>query len=142
MGNSLETYDPKNIEVIVAGSIITGFADDIVSVERNANVFEDEAGAQGDVVRYAMNDKRGTITIKLLQTSKSNLFLSGLSKADELSGLGVFPVVVKDTRGKDIHVAAQAWIQKIAPASYKRGVETREWEIRTNNLQTVVGGAA
>lgn len=142
MSNSLETYDPKNIEVIVSGNIITGFADDIVSVERDANVFEDEAGAQGDVVRYAMNDKRGTISIKLLQTSKSNLFLSGLAKADELSGLGVFPVVVKDTRGNDIHVAAQAWIQKIAPASYKRGVETREWEIRTNNLQTVVGGAA
>ena len=142
MSNTLETFDPKNIELIVAGNLITGFSDDMVSADRDANLFDDDAGAQGDVVRFANNDKRGLITVKLLQTSKSNLFLSGLAKADEFTGLGVFPVVLKDTRGNDLVVAAQAWIRKIASISYKRGVEVREWEIRTNNIQIVVGGAA
>lgn len=140
--NTLETFDPKNIELIIGGNLISGFADDMVTADRDANIFDDEAGAQGDVVRFANNDKRGLITVKLLQTSKSNLFLSGLAKADEFTGLGIFPVILKDTRGNDLVVAAQAWIQKIASISYKRGVETREWEIRTNNIQIVVGGAA
>jgi len=142
MSNTLQTFDTKKIELIVAGNLITGFADDMVSADRDANLFDDDAGAQGDVVRFANNDKRGLIMVKLLQTSKSNLFLSGLAKADEFTGLGVFPVVLKDTLGNDLVVAAQAWIRKIASISYKRGVEVREWEIRTNNIQIVVGGAA
>lgn len=138
---TMETFDPKDIQVIVAGALITGFAEEMVSVERNSNVVDDEVGAQGDVARWINNDKRGTITITLLQTSKSNLVLSALVKADEFSGTGVFPTVIKDTRGNDLHIAPQSWIQKVPVASYKAGIETRVWEIRTSNIQSVIGGA-
>lgn len=140
--SDLATYDPKDIEVIVSGLIIAGFADEKVRVEREANLVDDESGANGDVARVINNDKRGTITITLLQTSKSNAALSVLAKADEFNGTGVFPVMVKDTRGNDLHVAAQAWIRKIPSASYSKKPETRVWEIRSNNLQMLVGGAA
>lgn len=141
MANSLETYDPKKIDVIIAGNIISGFGDEVVSVERDADAFEDDIGAQGDVVRYATNDKRGLITITLLQTSASNLSLSALAKADELSGAGIFPAAVRDNGGQDLHLAAQAWIRKVPKATYKKGVEMRVWEIRTNNLVNFLGGA-
>lgn len=134
-------YDPKDIEVIVAGSILTGFAEEKVTVAREANIADDEVGANGDVARAINNDKRGTITITLLQSSTSNLILSGLAKADEFTGTGVFPVIIKDTRGKDLHAAPQAWIQKYPETKYSKGIETREWVIRTNNLQMLVGGA-
>jgi len=139
---SLETYDPKDIEVIVSGLIIAGFADEKVTVERTADGVTSEAGANGDVCRVINNDKRGAITITLQQTSKSNAVLSALYKADEFSGTGVFPVMVKDTRGNDLHIAAQAWIKKIPTAGYNKSVGTRVWVIETNNLQNFVGGAA
>lgn len=138
----LATYNPQDIEVIVAGNVISGFAEDKVTVERESDQVDDDVGADGEVVRRLTNDKRGTITITLLQTSKSNLFLSTLAKTDEFTGAGSFPTIIKDTRGRDLHIAAQSWIRKMATAGYGARVETRVWVIRTDNLQSLVAGAA
>lgn len=140
--NRVDTIDPKDVTVIVAGNIIEGFAQEQIVVERESNQVEDEIGADGDVARRITNDRRGTITITLLQTSRSNLFLSGLAVADELSGSVLFPVIVKDQRGNDLHVAPNAWVQKMPRTSYRAGVESREWKIRTNYLNIFVGGAS
>jgi len=142
MPNQVDTYDPKEISVIVAGKVITGFAEDVVRVARESNQVEDEVGADGDVARRITNDRRGSFTITLLQTSRSNLILSGLARVDELSGDGIFPVIIKDLRGNDLHIGANSWIQKQADSVYRSGIESREWVIRTNNLNTVVGGAS
>jgi len=143
MADRIDTYDPKDIIITVAGAIITGYAQDtFVQVDRESNQVEDEVGAEGDVARRMTNDKRGSITITLLQTSPANLILSGLARVDQLSGDGIFPVLVKDNRGNDLHVAPNSWIQKMPQTSYRAGIETREWVIRTSNLQMIVGGAA
>lgn len=142
MPNRVDTIDPKDVSVIVGGKIIDGFAQDQIVVDRETNQVEDEIGADGDVARRVTNDRRGTITITLLQTSRSNLVLSGLAIADELSGTVIFPVVIKDQRGNDIHIAANAWIQKMPRTVYRMGVESRVWTLRTNYMNMVVGGAA
>lgn len=142
MTNRVDTIDPKDVSVIVGGKIIDGFGQDQIVVDRESNQVEDEIGADGDVARRITNDRRGTITITLLQTSRSNLVLSGLAIADELSGNITFPVVIKDQRGNDIHIAANAWIQKMPRTVYRMSVESREWTLRTNYLSMFVGGAA
>jgi hypothetical protein len=138
---SIETYNPKDISVVIGGFVLSGFADDKVRVFREADAWDDEVGCDGDVVRFASNDKRGEIEITLLQTSSSNLTLSTLAKTDELSGAGTFPAIVQDSRGSDLHVAATAWVKKIPEAKYRKGVVSRVWRIRTDNLQTFLGGA-
>jgi hypothetical protein len=140
--NRVDTIDPKDVVLTVAGKIIDGFGQDQIEVEREANQIEDEIGADGDVARRVTNDRRGTIRITLLQTSRSNLVLSGLAISDELTGNVTFPVVVKDLRGNDLIVAANAWIRKMPNAKYRMGVENRVWELRTNFLSMIVGGAA
>lgn len=141
MANQVDTYDPKDIILIVSGAIITGYAQDsFLVVDRESDQVEDEVGAEGDVVRRITNDRRGSITVTLLQSSRSNLILSGLAKADELTGNGIFPVIVKDNRGLDLHLAPSSWIQKMPQTTYRSGIEGREWIIRTNELQMVVGG--
>ncbi len=143
MSDQIQTYDPKDIILTVAGSIITGYAQDsFIEVDRESSQVEDEVGAEGDVARRITNDKRGSITVTLLQTSKSNLVLSALAKVDELTGNGIFPVVVKDNRGSDLHLAPNSWITKMPRTVYRSGIEGREWIIRTNNLQMVVGGSS
>ncbi len=139
---SVETYNPKDISIIIAGFIMSGFSDDKVRVFRESDAWTDESGADGEVVRYATNDKRGEIEITLLQTSSSNLTLSTLAKADELTGAGVFPAIVKDNRGLDLHVAPTAWIVKIPEAKYSKTGNVRVWRIRTDNLTALLGGAS
>jgi len=138
----VDTYNPKDIDIIVGGFIASGFSDDKVTVRRDEDVWKDESGADGEVVRYATNDKRGEIEITLQQTSSFNFTLSTLAKTDELSGAGTIPVIVKDSRGSDFHVAPTAWIVQIPEAKYSKGIQVRTWRIRTDNLQNFLGGAA
>ena len=139
---AVETYNPKDISIIVGGFVMSGFSDDKVRVFRESDAWTDEAGADGEVVRYATNDKRGEIEITLLQTSSSNLTLTTMAKADELSGAGTIPVIVKDNRGSDLHVAPTSWIVKIPEAKYSKSGNVRVWRIRTDNLQMDLGGAS
>lgn len=139
--NRVDTIDPKDVTVIVGGKIIEGFGPDMITVEREANAIEDEIGADGDVARRVSNDRRGTIRISLLQTSRSNAVLSAFAVADELTGDVILPVVIKDQRGNDLHLAPNAWVRKMPSTRYRMGVEMREWELRTNYLNMFVGGA-
>ena len=137
---TLSTYDPKEITVTVNGSILSGFSDDVVTVERAEDQVADAVGADGEVIRTMTNDRRGNIQISLLQTSSSNLVLSALANADEQTGGSVFPVLIQDNRGNDIHVAAEAWIQKQPQAIYNKTNSPRVWVIRAADLRMVVGG--
>lgn len=142
MPQNVDTIDPKEVTVMVAGNVLEGFAEDKIVVTREANQSEDEIGADGDVARRVTNDRRGTFVITLLQTSRSNLILSGLARADELSGNGIFPVVIKDNRGLDLHIGASCWIQKMPDSAYGAAINTRAWSIRAGNMNMFVGGAA
>lgn len=140
MANRVNTYDPKEIIVIVGGVELSGFAESRVTVERVSPSVEDEVGSDGDVARWLTNDRRGIITLSLLPTSLSNAFLSGLIRVDELSGDSVIPVIIRDNRGNDLHIAPNAWIAQYPRTVYRKGIEAREWTIRTSNLQMVVAG--
>ena len=137
---SVQTYDPKEIIVSVNGQIMSGFAEDVVTVARVEDAVTDEVGADGEVVRILSNDRRGTITITLLPTSSSNLVLSIIANADELGGGNVVPILIKDNRGLDIHVGAESWIVKQPDAIYNKSNQPREWVFRVADLRMVVGG--
>mgnify|MGYP003652755452 CR=1 FL=1 len=61
---AVKTYSPKDITVIVAGTIITGFAEDtFVTLERDSEAFVKIVGADGEVARSASADLSGTIVL-------------------------------------------------------------------------------
>lgn len=137
---SVTTYDPKEIIVSVNGQIISGFAEDVVTVERAEDAVIDEIGADGEVVRILSNDRRGNVRVNLLPTSPSNLVLSVLANADEVTGGSVFPILVQDNRGNDLHIGAEAWVQRQPEAIYNKTAAPRVWNIRVADLRMVVGG--
>lgn len=136
----LSTYDPKEIIVSVNGQIITGFSEDVVTVSRAEDSVRDEVGADGEVVRILINDRRGQFSISLLPTSAANAIFSALQNADEITGGSVFPVLIQDNRGNDLHVAAEAWISKPPDAVYNKTAAPRVWNIRAADLRMVHGG--
>ena len=96
----------------------------------------------GDVARARTNDRRGTVTFKLMQTSDTNALLSALRNADLLApnGAGVGALEVRDLQGTTLLSAAEAWIKKMPQTAFDREIGAREWVIRCAVLEGVVGG--
>ncbi len=138
---TVQTYDPKDMAVIVDGKVLTGFGEDVVTAERENPQVDDLSGAQGDVSRVMTNDKRGVITIHLLPTSPSNLILSDLANSDGVNGANrIFPLVIKDNRGADVLQAEDAWVSQPPRVIYNKSIEVREWTLRAAKLEMVVAG--
>ena len=138
---AFKSYDPLEVAVIVGGHVVQGFADGtFVSVSRANDTFTGTSGASGEYARAKSNDRSGTFTVTLLQTSTSNSVLQGFATADELSNSGTFPVLIKDNNGADIFSGEICWIQKPSDAEYGKEISEREWIIMTSELIMLHGG--
>lgn len=137
------TYDPKDIIVTLGGVPLSGFADGtFVTVSRSGDSFSKSTGADGRTSRAKSNDKSGELALVLAQTSLSNDVLSAMLAADEASGAGVVPLMVKDVRGAALWFSPSAWIRKPADGGYGKEISDREWMIDCADLQAFVGGVA
>lgn len=135
------TFDPKKVIVTFGGAQISGYADGtFISIERNSDTFETVSGADGAVSRAKINDKTGTLTLTLKQTSPSNAILSALHKVDEDTGNGVVPCTIKDLSGDTEHISAFAWVQK--PATWEAGktINNTPWVIALAEYEPNIGG--
>ena len=135
-------YDPAGIQMIFAGNPITGYAaGTFVNAERTNDTYQTVAGADGEAARAKSNDRSGTVTFTLMQTSAANDLLSALALADELTGDGVGPLLIKDLNGTTLVQAETAWVQKPANVEFGQEMSEREWVIATGFLQIFPGGA-
>lgn len=83
MAMAFGVYDAKDSSVMIDGVYITGFSEDMLSIEKDEDLFETEVGAQGDVVKNIVNDPLGTTTIKVQATSPQAGYLLSLAKRRE-----------------------------------------------------------
>ncbi len=135
-----KNFSFNNINVIFGIQEIEGFAkgDDVVSIEYDADQFVKVVGAKGDVTRTQTADSSSTMTIKLLQTSKSNAILMAQFNIDRLTGAGVLPFIVNDKETGESHIVNNAWIMK--PPAVVRGANpnTMDWVLQGDFLTSVI----
>lgn len=139
---AFEQYDPENYSVIFNAIPLEGFAeDDFIDIEFDSEGYQDQIGADGHVVRYKSCDQRATVTFTLMATSPSNKLLSAMYNADIKSpnGLGVGPLLIRDTRGITIFAGTQAWIQKMPKSTLGQKLGNKEWKIRVAKLEAILG---
>jgi len=55
------------------------------------------------------------------------------------NGMGVGPILIRDTQGTTVFSGAQAWIQSFPKATLGKKVGNREWTIRVAKLEAVFG---
>lgn len=135
------TYSPQDISVTVGGVDIHGFPDgDFVSVEFAEDAFSAVQGADGEVTWNKNPNTLATITLTLMATSPSNDYLSTLHITDKLSGLGTAPIMIKDTKGRDLFISEAARIMKFANMTKGKEAGTREWKLTCASSQMFVGG--
>ena len=136
----LYTVDPKKIVMVFGTKRIKGFADGtFLDVERNEDMFSEVVGADGEVTRVKSNNRTGTATFTLLQSSTSNDDLSAYALVDEQTGLGVFPFIVTDTLGKTNIFSAMGYIKRIAKVEESKTATNREWKIFLVDVNVFVG---
>lgn len=139
----MKHYDPDQVTVSFAGIVLKGFADgSFVTIAQETDNFSDVVGTDGEVSRSKTNDRRATITFKLMQTSESNQLLSAIANADlDLpGGAGVGQLMVRDRQGLSLYRADEAWISKPPDVDFDRGAVSREWTLRCARLERTDGG--
>lgn len=125
-------YDPDQVLCYFNGILMQGFAEDeAIAVEQMSPGFEDVVGVDGEVARSKTNDRRIKVTVKLLQTSLTNLAMSAIHETDlnAPAGAGVGAFSMQDLSGATIVEGPQAWIVSYPPNSMARTAKAREWEI-------------
>lgn len=121
----MRTYDTEDVNVIVNGTILTGFADGtFVSVEQDEERYTPYVGAKGEVSRAKNANKMGKITITLAQDSPSNSYMSRLSNSKE-----TFPVSVVDQNFGSTSGGNDCWVEKPSNIEYGKEISEREWVI-------------
>lgn len=138
---SVKTYDPRGVVVIVGVAPMSGFADGtFVTVSRKNDAFSSVCGADGETSRAKSNDKRGEMSLTLLQTSLSNDILSAIALADEKQNAGVVPILIKDLSGITTYFSGAGWIRKVPASEYGKEVANREWVFELADMDVFVGG--
>jgi hypothetical protein len=141
---AVREYDPDQVVVYFLGQRLVGFADgEFVTVAQQSDGFSDVVGTDGtDVSRSKSNDRRVTATVKLMQTSPSNDFLSTAHQGDldAPNGAGVGTFLIQDLGGTTLVHDDNAWIIKFADESKDRTAKANEWAIRLARPTRIVGG--
>ncbi len=115
----------KNTQAIVAGNIITGFADgDAISAEPNEDKWSQTVGADGNVTYNESNNDTATFTLKLKPESASVPVLLQLYKSGES-----FDVMLHDTKLNKRVTGEDCRIQKLPPFTRAEEVEALEYVI-------------
>lgn len=136
-------YNFKNINVIIGGIRLTGFADgdDSVAIEFSSPAVNDVSGADGDAVASLIHDYRASIIIRLLQGSPSNDVLSTISAAYKVGTVVTTPFLISDAYGRSLHAAPHVYVSTRPQGSYGQNQSNREWTLRALQMVSFMGGS-
>lgn len=138
---SLATFDPASVVITVGGVPMSGYADGTFALlTRSVDAWSMVTGADGLTTRVKSNDRSGTLTLTLTQTSPSNDVLSRYAIADELSNSGIAEVLIKDLSGTTILFSATGWVQKFPDVEFSNILSNREWILGVSDIDIFVGG--
>jgi len=130
----VKTYDPRKVLVSIGPHVVTGYSDGtFVSIEANGDGVTKKVGCDGEVVRSLDPDNTAKLTVTVQQQSPTVPYCQKLYDKDKATGDGIFPVLVKDTKGGLIFSAAQAWVVKAPNREFGKESADREIVIDTGD---------
>lgn len=136
-----QTYDSKQVIVIVGGNYMQGLADGtFLNIVPNADDFTKVVGADGNVARSKSNDASFRVTLTLMQTSASNDVLSALRRSDKIANAGIVPIQVKDLGGRTLFSAPECWVARPPDSEFGKELSQRQWMLDTGPAEYFVGG--
>lgn len=109
----LPTYTSKNVKITWAGHTFVGLApDSFIEISPNADVTDEEVGADGSVSISFLPDITGLVTISLQALSPTNSWLSNAVNLQDLEGdVASSNMTVYDPSGSIVAVIYDAHIK-------------------------------
>lgn len=137
----VSTYNSAKVSVTVDGVPISGFAKGSkVKVTRNNDSFALDVGGDGEGCWNKGNDKSGKLEMRLMYSSTSNAFLTGLMQRDELTAKGLVPVGVRDANGASAAFASKARIVKPPDADWQDKPGEITWVFESHDVNILLMG--
>lgn len=139
----MKEYSFLDLNLLVNGVPISGFdeGDDVIQLARLGDSAFHKLGADGEMTVGISADRSGTMKFRLMQSSDSNTYLSGLIAAQENGAFVPIFAQMTDVRGGDLGSGTQGYINK--PADMTRGTNpnSQEWIITVERLDMLHNGA-
>lgn len=138
----MKEYSFLNTILLVNGTPITGFdeGDDVITLDRINDSANSISGVDGEMTVSISADRRGTVVFRLVQTSDSNSYLSGLISSQENGAFVPIFVQFKDTLGGDLGSGTQGFINRPAPMTRGGNANSDEWTITVERLDLLHNG--
>ena len=137
----MKQYTYSDTITLINGVEISGFADgdDVVKFERLTDSASHKVGVDGEMSVAVSSDKSGMATIKLMQTSSSNKYLSGLINLQESGFFSPIFIQFKDVNNLDLVSGTQGYIKKQAAMNRGAGIVAQEWSIIVERMDLLHG---
>lgn len=141
MSKRLAHYSPEDVTVIIAGTYqVTGFASGtFVSISKTTPIFSERVSADGVAARRHTGNDLYRISLTLHQSSDSNQALTYMSRIDDLTRMGKFPMIIKDQLGTSLFFGSQCWIENVPDLDFSEDITEREWVIVAHGVMNVGG---
>ena len=139
---ALSFYSPADIIVVIGGVLtVSGFMEGtFLEVNKDLKPYQCRRTPDGTTARLYIKDRTYTLKFTLAQTSDSNDVLTRIQQLDEITQLGYFPLLIKDSKGSTLLFSPTAWIEEIPNQTFGTNIEPRTWGIRAVNCVSHIGG--
>lgn len=133
-------YALDDVSCIVGSFPITEYASgDGISITWLEDDFTVTQGSHGSVMRSKKHNNVAEATLRIMQGSPANDFLSLQSNIDRDTRLGTFSFLMKDNFGFTLVKADQAWIKKVPDVKMSEEPQEVEWVLQLGNPQYTIG---
>lgn len=138
----LLNYSPSDVTVTVAGLYsVTGFAEGtFIRITKDTQQVTTLRAMDGSMSRVKSPDTGWKVELTLAQSSSGNDILSTLWNVDKVTGMGKFPLFIKDGSGNTMFMAATAWIEEVPDIVFSNSMETRTWRFAATEVIVNIGG--
>lgn len=139
---SLLTYSPSDVTITVAGLYsVTGYAEGtFIRITKDTQQVSTVRAMDGTVSRIKSPDTGWKVEITLAQSSSGNDIFSTLWNVDKVTGMGKFPLFIKDGSGSTMFMAATAWIEEVPDIIFSNQMQDRTWRFAATDVIVNVGG--
>jgi hypothetical protein len=136
-------WDPDQVDCILGGFAMSGFADNsMIEFEEEGDRFSEVDGIDGGLTRSKKIVRKGTLTVHLANTSKSNDVLTAIHTTDinAPGGAGVIPGLIRDKNGSTLYALPECWVMGFPKDEFTDKASERAWKVRCVNYIPFLGG--
>lgn len=139
---ALSFYSPADVIVVIGGVFtVSGFVEGtFLEITKDLKPYQCRRTPDGTTARLYIKDRTYTLKFTLAQTSETNDLLTRVQQLDEVTQLGYFPLLIKDSKGSSLLFSPTAWIEDLPSETFGTGMESRTWGLRAVNCVNHIGG--